>query len=168
MRSNGIIALALLVACGGEQNFTTGNDGNTNDLGETKMAYSPDVLLITDIDVDSGVSRSVPIELRNVGTNDLRVDRFTISNSGGVFLVVLQQEYEDSLISPEDSEEFLVTAQPTTELAGGGVYGELRISTNDPEFRDLRVPLCAYPLGWKDATPCSADLLDQQADTAAE
>lgn len=151
--------LSLLLACGGEQSFTTGTQGNTNDLGETMMTFSPQTILITDVDVAGGVSKVGPIELRNVGTNDLVITRFSISDGGegGVFLVVRQDEYEDSIISPEGSEEFLVTAQPAESLVGSGVFGELRISTNDPQYRDLRVPLCAYPTGWEEATPCTAD-----------
>ena len=142
----------LSVACT-SQNSTfssKGDDNTTLDQGVGQLSYSPDTLLITDVQI--GFAKAGTLTITSSGDNTLRIDSISLSNAGeGVFYV---EERSDLSLAPEQSTTVDVVANFENT---GFVEGELRIRSNDADYRDLRIPVCAVTEDYTAPYSCGSD-----------
>lgn len=148
----GLISIIAAIGCGGETNFSNNSDDGASEQGVAQMVYSHESMIFTDLNWEDGISSGQAFTITNVGTNDLSVTTIDIADSGdGVFYV---QGEDDLILAPELEREFTVVA---TLDVNAPAYGEMRIKSNYSEARDLRIPLCAFPAGYKGDMTCAAD-----------
>ena len=140
----------ILSCTGGETGFGKHADGYTAAQGAGQITWSPTELLFIDLEPGgSGVSQTLTIT--SSGDNNLMVDRIDITSSGGG--VFYMEEESDLTLAPEREKEIIVVA--TLPESGTDSMGELRIVSNDADHRDIRVPLCGYPVGYMDELICT-------------
>lgn len=150
----------LLVACGGETNFSKSTEEGSNEQGVGEMSVSTTVMVFTDVlwDPKTPVSSGQTFLITNIGDNNLAISTLDIADSGGG--VFFTEEQDDLIIAPEGEKEITVVATLTAFEPG---YGELRIKSNDGNNRDLRLPLCAFPKDYVGDMACGED---ENSDTA--
>lgn len=157
-----IVTLAWLLGCsGGESNFSNNNEQGTAEQGTGILAYSHETMLFTDLDWKQGISVGDDFLVSNAGDNNLEIYTLDIANSGGGAFFV--QEEDNLILAPGNERSFTVVA---TLYENEPAFGELRVKTNDADARDLRIPLCAYPVDYSGETSCVAE--DTTGDTGEQ
>jgi len=148
-----VLIFALVVAgCDSETNFSNKSDDEVSVEGVAEMAYNPEYMVFTDLNWEQGVSFGQDFNISNVGDNNLTITTLDIANSGdGAFFV---QEEDNLILGPGLERTFTVVA---TLYEDRVAVGELRVKSNDADARDLRIPLCAFPAGYKGDTTCVTD-----------
>jgi hypothetical protein len=147
-----MIMMTLLAAlgCNGETNFTNNIDDVNAEQGVADMQYSHEYMIFTDLDWENGISSGQGFFITNVGDNNLSITTLDISDSGGGAFFV--QDVEDLVLGAGLEREFTVVA---TLADAEPAVGELRVKSNWSGDRDLRIPLCAFPIGYKGDTSCA-------------
>ena len=143
----------LFIACvTGDQTFGAVNEVTGQDQGLAKLEYQPSEIIFTDVDVDFLSSGTLTIS--SVGDGALSIDKVDITNSADGAFYMDEASTEDLSLLPEISRDFIVTVLMET----ADVYlGELRVRSNDEDYRDLRIPLCAFPSGYEGDITCGAE-----------
>jgi hypothetical protein len=154
----------LFVACiSGDQTFGAVNEVTGQDQGTAKLEYDPAVIIISDVEVDYLSSGTIMVT--SIGDGALSIDKADISNSAEGAFYMDEESNEELSLLPEVSREFIVTVLMEEAIAH---YGEMRIRSNDEEYRDLRIPLCAFPIGFEGETNCPIEEIEEAEDTAEE
>ncbi len=157
-----IFVIASQIACNtADQGFSAQSQDIYADGGYAELTVAPNEVVFSEM--EDGITYSMGFTVESVGETTLQIDKVDITNSAeGVFYIDTSAT-EDVNLDPGVSREFIVIAQATT----AGIYvGEARIRSNDSGNRDLRVPLCAFPLGYEGELTCSEDT--DTVDTASE
>ncbi len=159
------------IACNSaDQGFSAQATDIYTDNGYASFEVTPQVIIFTEM--EDGITYSSGFTVESTGDAMLQIDKVDITNSAeGVFYIDTSTT-EDVNLDPGVSREFFVIAQAVT----AGVYvGEARIKSNDSSNRDMRIPICAYPLGYEGALTCgdetdTAETVDtgDDTDTATE
>ena len=145
--------LPLMLACGGEQQFSNNDVDGVGEQGVAEMSYSPTEFTFTDLNWEDGVSVSAEIVIVNSGDNNLSLSVVDISDSGGGAFYTTEET--NIILQPESDRTFTVVA---TLYEFASAEGEMRVKSNDADYLDLRIPLTAFPLGWTgDTTPDTGD-----------
>jgi hypothetical protein len=148
-----LISIFSLLACsGGESNFTNNSDQGTSEQGVADMTYSHESMVFTDLDWEQGISSGQDFLVTNIGDNNLSIYTLDIADSGGGAFFV--QEENDLILAAGNERTFIVVATLYEEVTA---VGQLRVKSNDADARDLRIPLCAFPIGYKGDISCSLD-----------
>ena len=154
-----LISVFSLLACsGGEGNFTNNSDQGTSEQGVADMEYSHESMVFAELDWEQGISSGQDFLIANIGDNNLSIYTLDIADSGGGAFFV--QEEDDLVLAPGNERAFVVVA---TLYEDTTAVGQLRVKSNDADARDLRIPLCAFPMGYKGDTSCSLD--DEDGDS---
>jgi len=141
------LLVAILAGCGGDQGFTHADDKGTDEQGVGMLEVIPTEVVFTDLNWEKGVASSQSIKITNVGDNNLKLYDVGITDSGdGVFYM---EDFTESQLAPGMSAEFSVVATLTTFAAA---TGEARVVCSDADNHDYRLPLSAFPIGWKGDT----------------
>ena len=151
MRSVPLFALLLMACSGQSSTFSSkGDDNSTLDQGVGQLTWSPEVLLIADVQL--GIAQAGTLTITSSGDNTLRIDSISLSNAGdGVFYV---EDRSDLNLAPEQETTVDVVANFDNI---GFAEGELRIRSNDADNRDLRIPVCAVTEGYPDPYSCGEE-----------
>ncbi len=156
------LVIASHLACNtADQGFSAQSQDIYADGGYAELTVSPGEVVFSEM--EDGITYSTGFTVESIGETTLQIDKVDITNSAeGVFYVDTSAT-EDVNLDPGVSREFIVIAQATT----ADVYvGEARIRSNDAANRDLRVPLCAFPMGYEGELTCSEDT--EEVDTASD
>ena len=156
----------LLAGCaggGGEQNFSQNDDDGEGEQGVADLSLSAEYLVFTEVNYEQVVSKSQPLTVTNIGDNELKVSTIDIADSGGGVFYVFEEH--DVIIAPGASEDFEIVATMTQNTPA---VGSLRLETNDAEYLNHRLPLCAFPAGWAGSVECAADTGEDTGDTGGE
>ena len=141
------------------QTFSKTGDTVYGGDGFSEIAWSPAELVFTEMDL--GFTYSMEITVSSNGESALLIDKADITNSADGVFYINTAETEDVTLSPGTERSFIVIAQATEN----GVYlGEARIKSNDSVNRDVRIPLCSFPIGYEGETTCSS-LMDPDGST---
>lgn len=108
--------------------------------GEAKISWSPEELTITDCTV--GQARSGSVEISSVGDANLHLYTIEMIGNDDVFYFVRQEDLE---FAPGTKDSYPIAATLQVEEP---VDGELRITTDDVEHQEVRVPVHAWPVGY--------------------
>ena len=108
--------------------------------GDAKISWTPSELTITDCTV--GQARSGTVELSSVGDANLHIYTIELIGSNDVFYFERQEDLE---FSPGTSDSYPIAVTLQVEEA---IDGELRVTTDDVDHRDVRVPVHAWPVGY--------------------
>jgi hypothetical protein len=147
--------LTLMLACGGEQQFTNNNTNGVGEQGVAELVYSPLEFTFTDLNWEDNVSKSAELTITNSGDGNLSLSVVDISDSGGGAFYTTEET--NLIIAPESERSFTVVATLTEFVAA---EGELRVKSNDADYLDLRIPLYATPAGWTGDTTGGDDTGD--------
>jgi hypothetical protein len=109
-------------------------------------------MVFTDLNWEQGISSGQDFLGTNIGDNNLSLYTLDIADSGGGAFFV--QEENDLVLAAGNERTFIVVATLYEEVTA---VGQLRVKSNDADARDLRIPLCAFPMGYKGDTSCSLD-----------
>ncbi len=156
------IWLTLVFACKtADQGFTTQTQDIYGDGGFASLSWGPDELVFEEI--TEGITYSLEINIQSTGDNTLKIDKVDITDSADGVFYVDTSATEDIYLDPGVDRDFIVIAQTTT---AGVFLGEVRIKSNDSENRDVRIPLCGFPVEYEGERTCSS-LLDETTDTGS-
>lgn len=155
-----ICIFGLMTACSfQDSSFSKNGENNTIDQGVGEISWSPSSLLITDVPI--GTAKSGIITLTSVGDNNLRIAGIALSSSGdGVFYT---SERTDLTLAPEQSVEVEVVASFESPMFA---IGELRVRSNDADYLDLRIPLCAVAEDYTEPYECETE--GDESDTSSD
>jgi len=144
--------LPLMLACGGEQQFSNNNIDGVGEQGVAELAYAPTEMVFTELNWEEVVSQSADIIITNNGDGNLSLSIVDISDSGGGAFYTTE---ETSLVLQPDSERAFTVVATLSEFVAA--EGELRVKSNDADYLDLRIPLYATPAGWTGDTKGGQD-----------
>lgn len=142
----------LMLACGGEQQFSNNNVAGVGEQGVAELAYTPAEMVFTELNWEDGVSQSANLTITNNGDGNLSLSIVDISDSGGGAFYTAE---ETNLVLQPDSERDFTIVATLSEFAAA--EGELRVKSNDADYLDLRIPLYATPAGWTGDTTGGED-----------
>ena len=136
---------SLLGCTAGETEFSDA-DVETNPAdGTGEMAYSPAEFVFTDVEI--GVTYNQELTIQSIGEANLAIYLVGLSESAdGIFYMEIA---EDIILAPGTERSFPVTV---TMDEANIAEGEIRISSNDSEDMELRLPITAYPVGMATTT----------------
>lgn len=161
MKSTVAIALLLTACSPTNQTFSKTNDTVYGADGFAEITWSPNEIVFTEM--EPMITYSQEFLVTSTGDSALMIDKVDITNSAEGVFYVDTSETQDVNLAPEVERAFIVIAQATET----GVYlGEARIKSNDAVNRDVRIPLCGFPVGYDGTTTC--DSLMDLDDTASD
>lgn len=136
-----MLTLLLFWGCGGNgtglSNVTNTTEGA---LGDPVMTVDPLELFITDCAIDS--ARSGSVNVASAGDGDLEIYKIELLGDESIFYFIPQS---DLTFSPGVSDSYAISASIDSDAPA---EAELRITSNDPNMRDVRVPIHAWPVGY--------------------
>ena len=154
----------LFIACTqGDQTFGAVNEVSGQDQGTAKLEYSPSEIIFSDVELDFLSSGTITIT--SVGDGALTIDKVDITNSADGAFYMDEASTENLSLQPEISRDFVVTVLMETSAVH---IGELRIRSNDEDHRDVRIPLCAFPLGYEEELLCSNESTEDTEEDSGE
>ena len=155
-----LLWLTTFIACDtADQSFSAQSQDIYADGGFAGLSWSPNELVFEEL--TEGITYSLEINIVSTGENTLKIDKVDITNSSeGVFYIDTSAT-EDVYLDPEVDRNFIVIAQTQTS---GVFLGEARIRSNDAENRDVRIPLCGFPVDYEGELSCSS-LMEETMDT---
>lgn len=133
--------MLLGLAC--TQNSTglgTVSKGSEGVTGDPLLSWTPEEVIIQDCPLNE--ARSGSLEVSNSGDAALSIYAIELIGNEDIFYF---DKREDLEFAPGVSDSYAIAATLTTDAPA---EGELRITSNDPENRDLRVPIQAWPVGY--------------------
>ena len=160
--------LAPFFACNtGDLGFSSTNDDIVMQQGDALMEWSPQEIIISDMEV--GVTYSGIITITSVGENTLQIDKVDVTDSANGIFYMDTSITEDLSLSAGVSREVILIAQ----IEEANTYvGEVRIRSNYIHDTDVRIPVCAFPMGYEGELICgdSEEVVDtgSEADTGSE
>jgi uncharacterized membrane protein YgcG len=148
-----LLLLFPLVACTqGDTSFSQSNDNTQQRDGVGVLELSSTSIVIMDVDWEQSIATGTVLKLSSVGDNSLQIYRVDLTHSGdGVFTL---KEVDNRTLTPGNSVEVPITAVMSTNAMA---MGEIRIETSDADAIDLRMPACAFPIGWTEAFTCGEE-----------
>ena len=143
-----LLFLFSLIACGDQNaNFTQQPPESNIDVGDPTLELSAEALYF--VDVESGIASAQTITLTSTGDSVLEVSKLDLSNSsGGLFYI---EDFDSFSLNPSSSKEVTVLVTLNDE---DFAFGELQIRSNDADYRDQRIPLCANKIGYEITDEC--------------
>ena len=144
--------LPLMLACGGEQQFSNNNVDGVGEQGVAELSYAPAEMVFSGLNWQDGVSQSADFTITNNGDGNLSLSIVDISDSGGGAFYTTE---ETNLVLQPDSERDFTVVATLTEFVDA--VGELRVKSNDADYLDLRIALYATPDGWTGDTTGGGD-----------
>ena len=155
--------LGGLIGCGlngtGLSSVKQPAEGVTGDI-----AMSVDTTEITITDCEVGLARSGEFTLTNTGTTNLTVYSIELIGDETIFYFVEQEDLE---FGEGTSATYAVSA---TLLAAEPAEAQLRLTTDAPDSRDVRVAVHAWPVGYvppEDTGDTGGDTGGDSGDTGA-
>ena len=143
----------IVIACGqGDQTFGAVKEVSGQDQGTAMMTIEPLEILFEDVEV--GILSSGSITITSVGDGALSIDSVDITNSVDGAFYMDSSSAEDLSLEPGITREIVATiTMQTAEIH----IGEMRVRSNDEDNRDVRIPMCAFPLGYDGEIACPSD-----------
>ena len=135
------LLLTAMIGCtAGETEFSDADVETNPAEGTGEMSYSPAEFVFTDVEI--GVTYNQDLVIQSVGEANLSIYLVGLSESAdGIFYMEIA---EDIVLAPGTERSFPVTV---TMDEANIAEGEIRLSTNDSDNLELRLPITAYPVG---------------------
>lgn len=151
-----LLLFSLLGCHTADLGFSATDDDIVMQQGEALMEWSPSTIVISDMEV--GITYSGIITITSVGENTLQIDKVDVTDSAnGVFYMDTSATEDLSLASGVPREIILIA-----QIEEANTYtGEVRIRSNFINDTDVRIPVCAFPLGYEGELLCG----DESAST---
>ena len=143
----------IFIACGqGDQTFGAVKEVSGQDQGTAMMTIDPLEILFQEVEV--GILSSGSLVITSVGDGTLAIDSVDITNSVDGAFYMDTSSAEDLSLEAGISREIIATVTMQTAEAH---IGEMRVRSNDEDNRDVRIPLCAFPVGYDGEIACPTD-----------
>ena len=154
----------FFIACTqGDQTFGAVNEVTGQNQGTAQLEYSPAEIIFSDVEVEFLSSGSLTIQ--SIGDGALAIDKVDITNSADGAFYMDEASTENLSLQPEITRDFVVTILMETAAVH---IGELRIRSNDEDHRDVRIPLCAFPLGYEGELICAEESTENTGEDSGE
>jgi len=137
-------AIALLIGCKGDTNFSKANQDVEPDPGDPALSFSPSEIVFSDLTV--GATYSVALTFESVGDGDLIIYR--LAPADDTYAAFDVYGAEDAVeIAPGQDKEFTVTA-----ILPDAVFAEavLSVQTNVSDMLQFEIPISAAAAGLGD------------------